>query len=68
MAALAEQVAHLRSELEDAHTKRDEAQTEMDDLLVLLDELGGKRKADKARLRALGETVSEDEDEGDDEG
>lgn len=60
-------MAHLRSELEDAQTKRTDSEKELEDLLVLLDELGGKRKADKARLRALGETVSDEEDEGEDD-
>ena len=58
---------HLRSELEDAQTKRTDSEKELEDLLVLLDEIGGKRKADKARLRALGETVSDEEDEGEED-
>lgn len=66
LAALTEQVNHLRTELEDAQGKRADGE-ELEDCLVLLDELGGKRKADKARLRELGETVSEDEDEGEDD-
>lgn len=40
---------------------------EQEDLLVLLDEMSGKRKAYKARLRQAGEEVSEDEDD-DEEG
>ena len=40
---------------------------EQEDLLVLLDEVSAKRKDYKARLRRVGEEVSEDEDE-DEEG
>lgn len=36
---------------------------EQEDLLVLLDEVSLKRKDYKARLRQVGEEVSEDEDE-----
>ena len=41
---------------------------EMEDLLVLLDEVGSKHKANKAKLRELGAEVSEDEDEEADDG
>ncbi len=36
---------------------------EQEDLLVLLDEMSGKRKSYKARLRQVGEEVSDDEEE-----
>lgn len=36
---------------------------EQEDLLVFLEEISGKRKRDKRRLRELGEGVSEDEEE-----
>ena len=40
---------------------------EQEDLLVLLDELSGKRAKDKQRMKDQGMEVSEDEDEGDEE-
>ena len=46
--------------------KRAEVEKEQEDLLVLLDELSGKRTRDKQRMREQGMEVSEDED--DDEG
>ena len=47
--------------------KRKEVEKEQEDLLVLLDEVTGKRRRDKARLRAAKLEVSEDEGD-DDEG
>ena len=41
---------------------------EQEDLLVLLDELSGKRVKDKQRMKDQGMEVSEDEDEGNEEG
>ena len=42
-----------------------EVQTELDDLLIVFADLEAKRAGDKKRLKALGEPVSEGEDEGD---
>lgn len=39
---------------------------EQEDLLVLLDELSGKRAKDKERMKEQGMEVSEDEDDDDD--
>ena len=61
------QVATLSSQLGAAEERRKEVEKEQEDLLVLLDEMTGKRKAYKERLRQVGEEVSDDEDE-DDEG
>ena len=44
---------------------RKDVQTELDDLLVVFADLEAKRDADKAKLKDLGEEVSEDEEEGD---
>lgn len=49
-------------------TKRTEVEKEQEDLLVLLDELSGKRARDKQRMKEQGMEVSEDENsEGEDE-
>ncbi|KAJ6534017.1 p115 like vesicle tethering protein [Mycena vulgaris] len=63
---LRDQVASLSSQLETSEGKRKEVEKEQEDLLVLLDEVSAKRKADKARLLAAGLDVSEDEADDDD--
>jgi intracellular protein transport protein USO1 len=70
---LQDRISQLSNELAEAQEKRKEAEKEQEDLLVYLDELGTKRKKDKARLRELGDEVSEDEgdadgDDGEEEG
>ncbi|KAJ7099330.1 p115 like vesicle tethering protein [Mycena belliarum] len=64
---LREQVASLSAQLETSEGKRKEVEKEQEDLLVLLDEVSAKRKADKARLLAAGLEVSEDEADEDDD-
>jgi chromosome segregation ATPase len=64
---LVEQVATLERELEAANSKKGEAEKEQEDLLVLLEEISSKRKADKAKMRDAGWEVSEDEDDDDDD-
>ncbi|KAK7057792.1 p115 like vesicle tethering protein [Favolaschia claudopus] len=65
---LKDQVSSLTSQLEASESKRKEVEKEQEDLLVLLDEVTAKRKADKARLAGAGLEVSEDEaDEDEDE-
>ncbi|KAI9449570.1 p115 like vesicle tethering protein [Lactarius psammicola] len=59
--------AALEAALQAERTKRAEVEKEQEDLLVLLDELSGKRAKDKQRMKEQGIEVSEDEDE-DDEG
>jgi hypothetical protein len=54
------------ADFEAERAKRAEVEKEQEDLLVLLDELSGKRTRDKQRMREQGMEVSEDED--DDEG
>ncbi|KAF2403972.1 hypothetical protein EJ06DRAFT_489003 [Trichodelitschia bisporula] len=54
----------LAAEKEEA---RKAAQTELDDLLLILSELEEKRAKDKKRLKELGEEVSDGEDEDEDE-
>ena len=58
------QAKSLRGKLEEEKSGRAGVQTELDDLLVVFGDLEAKRSVDKARLKELGETVSEDEDEG----
>jgi hypothetical protein len=58
----------LEAALEAERAKRAEVEKEQEDLLVLLDELSGKRANDKQRMKEQGMEVSEDEDdEGDDD-
>lgn len=67
--SLQDTVSRLSAELVEAQEKQKEVEKEHEDLLVYLDEMTSKRNREKARLRELGEEVSEDEDEdeGDDE-
>ena len=59
--------AALNTALLEERNKRAEVEKEQEDLLVLLDELSGKRAKDKQRMKDQGMEVSEDEDEGDEE-
>nr|KAH9976319.1 p115 like vesicle tethering protein [Lactifluus volemus] len=61
-----EERAALEAALTAERTKRAEVEKEQDDLLVLLDELSGKRAKDKQRMKEQGMEVSEDEDEASD--
>ncbi|KNZ72368.1 General vesicular transport factor [Termitomyces sp. J132] len=65
VAALKAQVQSLSSDLRQAEEKQKETEKEQEDLLVLLDEMTSKRKKEKAKLRELGQDVSEDEAEDD---
>ncbi|KDR75604.1 hypothetical protein GALMADRAFT_140233 [Galerina marginata CBS 339.88] len=64
-ADLQKQVESLQSQLTTSEGKRKDVEKEQEDLLVLLDEVTGKRKKDKARLREAGLEVSDDEAEDD---
>ena len=55
----------MKADLEAERAKRAEVEKEQEDLLVLLDELTGKRTKDKQRMREQGMEVSEDEDDDD---
>ncbi|KAL8957917.1 MAG: hypothetical protein Q9193_004924 [Seirophora villosa] len=55
----------LQEEAESKEEARKTAQTELDDLLMVLGDLEDKRSNDKKRLRALGESTSDGEDEED---
>lgn len=56
----------LQSEADSKEEARKSAQTELDDMLMVLADLEEKRSRDKKHLRILGEDVSEgDEDDGD---
>ncbi|CAD6895893.1 unnamed protein product [Tilletia controversa] len=62
------EVEELKAKLDTAQTRTTELEKENEDLLVLLEELTTKRKADKAKLRAKGEEVSDDDEDEDDDG
>jgi len=57
--------AKLEAAVQAERTKRAEVEKEQEDLLVLLDELSGKRKKDKQRMKEQGLEVSEDEEDDD---
>jgi intracellular protein transport protein USO1 len=62
----------LKLRVDEKEMARKEAQTELDDLLIVFADLESKRAQEKKRLKALGEAVSEgeesdEEDGGDDE-
>ncbi|KAE8225870.1 hypothetical protein CF319_g1443 [Tilletia indica] len=61
------ELEELKTKLDTTEKRATELEKENEDLLVLLEELTTKRKADKAKLRAKGEDVSDDEDEEDEE-
>ncbi|KAI0752780.1 p115 like vesicle tethering protein [Daedaleopsis nitida] len=61
------QVASLTEQLKSSDEGKRDVEKEQEDLLVLLDELNGKRRRDKERMRQAGMDVSEDEAEDDDE-
>ncbi|KIR26391.1 hypothetical protein I307_04392, partial [Cryptococcus deuterogattii 99/473] len=65
-AELDAKVKELEASLAEEKTKREEEAKEHEDLLVLLDELTGKRVRDKKLMKEKGLEVSEDE-EGEDE-
>jgi hypothetical protein len=57
------QAKSLSEKLEEEKSGKASVQTELDDLLVVFGDLEVKRSADKARLKELGEDVSEDEED-----
>lgn len=64
---LQSQISSLSAELEAVQEKKRDSEKEHEDLLVFLEELSGKRKRDKAKLKELGCEVSEDEDDDENE-
>jgi hypothetical protein len=65
--AASAQNAELAARLEASEAKRRDVEKEQEDVLVLLDEVSAKRKADKCKMAAAGMEVSEDEAEDDDD-
>ncbi|KAF8588828.1 hypothetical protein K439DRAFT_1334276 [Ramaria rubella] len=61
------QIATAKADLENTQGAKKEADKEQEDLLVFLEELSGKRRRDKARMREAGLEVSDDEGEEEDE-
>lgn len=57
----------LKGRVDEKETARKEAQTELDDLLIVFADLEAKRARDKKRFKALGEEVSEGEESAEDE-
>lgn len=55
--------SRLQSEIDSKEEARKSAQTELDDMLMVLADLEEKRSRDKKHLRILGEDVSESEEE-----
>ncbi|MBW0473962.1 hypothetical protein O181_013677 [Austropuccinia psidii MF-1] len=60
---LLEEIGKLRHELANLKLVHKESEKEQEDLLVLLEEVSGKRKRDKTRMREKGLEVSDDEDD-----
>ncbi|CAF9936591.1 MAG: hypothetical protein ALECFALPRED_006895 [Alectoria fallacina] len=60
--------SRLQSEVDSKEEARKSAQTELDDMLMVLADLEEKRSRDKKHLRILGEDVSEGEEEEEPEG
>lgn len=56
-------LSRIRREIMEKENARKEAQSELEDLLIVFGDLEAKRNRDKNRLKALGEEVSEAEDE-----
>lgn len=63
------ELVEVKEQLKESEQQKQDVEKEQEDLLVLLDELNGKRRRDKQLLRTAGMEVSEDEEEdaGDDE-
>ncbi|KAH8827826.1 p115 like vesicle tethering protein [Flagelloscypha sp. PMI_526] len=66
-ASLKRELELLKVELTASTEKQKEMEKEQEDLLVLLDEVNAKRKADKVKMRGAGMDVSEDEEEDEEE-
>ncbi|KAK2738337.1 hypothetical protein FQN57_007097 [Myotisia sp. PD_48] len=58
----------LQTECQEKEEGRKSAQNELEDLLIVFSDLEIKRKGDKKRLKALGEEVSEAEEDDEDDG
>lgn len=65
--AEAEAKVSASKETSDGEEGKTDAEKEQEDLLVLLEELSSKRKADKAKMREAGLDVSEDEEDDEDD-
>ncbi|KAI5478541.1 hypothetical protein MNV49_004798 [Pseudohyphozyma bogoriensis] len=67
VSSLTEQIVAIRAELTEARAEKQTADKEQEDLLVLLEELSAKRKADKVKMRQANLEVSDDDDDDDDD-
>jgi hypothetical protein len=65
--ATPEVAVKVKSDEEEGEKTKEELEKELEDLLILLDELSTKRKADKKKMRERGIEVSEDEGDDDDD-
>ncbi|KAB8416386.1 hypothetical protein FH972_024905 [Carpinus fangiana] len=64
---LQEALEVMKAAVEEKEESRQGAQTELDDLLLVLGDLEEKRAKDKKKLKELGEKTSDDEEEEDDD-
>jgi hypothetical protein len=62
--SLVRDITAAKADLERTKEAKKEADKEQEDLLVFLEEVSGKRRRDKQRMREAGLDVSEDEEEG----
>jgi len=53
----------LKIQLAEAQSKQTESEKEQEDLLVLLEEISSKRKADKVKMKGAGIEISDDDEE-----
>jgi len=67
VSSLSARAQQLEVELQESNEKRKDGEKEQEDLLVFLEELSGKRRRDKQRMRESGLEVSEDEGDDEDE-
>ncbi|KAI9825758.1 MAG: hypothetical protein M1819_000476 [Sarea resinae] len=65
--AIESKLREAKKEASEKEEARSSAQTELDDLLMILGDLEEKRSRDKKRLKALGEQLSDEEEESEDE-
>lgn len=63
-----DELENLREQLAASQLKQSDSEKEQEDLLVLLEEVTSKRKADKKRMREKGLEVSDDEDDEEEDG
>ena len=66
-AAVETETANSAQSVNEAEKRARDAEKEQEDLLVLLEEISNKRKADKSKMRSAGLEVSDDDEEEEEE-